>query len=225
VTQVACNLGLQEACSGAWLVRDRTEKPLPATVTSGDWRLGCGKVWMSGSPSRCGSANVNPVAAGIAATPEKSPHTSFKARIDHCAAQGKLETLQGDSRYASKTNVEKGLWLFPIEDRRDPNGNGLAGMLHGISLSGYMQLVDWSSRLIRPGKQNLSTHVPDILNRLQIDAGSWKSTLEKLIGAKKFVGTYFGNTARLEEAAAHRGIKFLKNVTGRETPLTSPHAG
>jgi hypothetical protein len=98
-------------------------------------------------------------------------------------------------------------------------------MLQGISLSGYMQLVDWSSRLIRPGKQSLSAGVPDILTRLQIDAGSWKSTLEKLIGAKRFVGTYFGSTARLEEAAAHRGIKFLRNVTGRETPLASPSAG
>jgi hypothetical protein len=98
-------------------------------------------------------------------------------------------------------------------------------MLHGISLSSYMQLVDWSSRLIRPGKVSLTAGIPDILTRLQIDGGSWKSTLEKLIGSKKFVGTYFGNSARLEQAAAHRGIKFLKNVTGRETPLTSPHAG
>jgi REP element-mobilizing transposase RayT len=173
----------------------------------------------------CAYIDLNPVAAGIAATPEKSPHTSFKARIDHCAAQGKLETLQDDSRDSSKTNVEKGLWLFPIEDRRNPNGKGLAGMLHGISLSSYMQLVDWSSRLIRPGKVSLTAGIPDILTRLQIDGGSWKSTLEKLIGSKKFVGTYFGNSARLEQAAAHRGIKFLKNVTGRETPLTSPHAG
>jgi REP element-mobilizing transposase RayT len=173
----------------------------------------------------CAYIDLNPVAAGIAATPEKSPHTSFKARVDHCADQGKLATLQGDSRYASKVNFEQGHWLFPIEDRRDPNGNGLAGMLHGISLSGYVQLVDWSSRLIRPGKVSLSAHVPDILTRLRIDAGSWKATLEKLIGATKSTGTYFGSTTRLNEAAAHRGIKYLKNVTGRETPLTSPHAG
>jgi hypothetical protein len=50
-------------------------------------------------------------------------------------------------------------------------------------------------------------------------------SVEKLIGSTKFVGTYFGNATRLGEAAAHRGIKFLKNVTGRETPLTSHYAG
>ena len=149
----------------------------------------------------------------------------MKSRIDHCEAQGQLETLRGGSPYVSKVNVEKGNWLFPIEDRRDQNGKGLAGMLRGISLSGYLQLIDWSSRLIRPGKANLSAAVPDILTRLQIDAGSWQATLEKLIRTTKSVGTYFGSTSRLNEAAVHRGIKYLKNVTGRETPLTAPHAG
>jgi len=98
-------------------------------------------------------------------------------------------------------------------------------MLHNISLSGYLQLIDWSSRLIRPGKVNVSANVPDILTRLQINADSWKATLEKLITTTKYVGTYFGSTTQLNEAAAHRGINYLKNVTGRETPLTSNHAG
>ncbi|MDB5384816.1 MAG: hypothetical protein JWM11_462 [Planctomycetaceae bacterium] len=90
-----------------------------------------------------------------------------------------METLLGGSPYASRSNLEKGHWLFPIEDRRDPQGNGLAGILHGISLTGYLQLLDWSSRLIRPGKITVPDAVPNILTRLQIDAGSWKSTLEK----------------------------------------------
>lgn len=173
----------------------------------------------------CAYIDLNPVAAGIAATPEKSPHTSIKSRIDHCEAAGKLDTLRGGTPYASKLNVEQGHWLLPIEDRRDPNGNGLAGMLHGISLSGYLQLIDWSSRLLRPGKVNLSATIPDILTRLQIDPDSWQATLEKLIRTTKYVGTYFGSTTRLNEAAIRRGTKYLKNVTGRDTPLTVPHAG
>ena len=97
-------------------------------------------------------------------------------------------------------------------------------MLRGVSLAGYLQLIDWSSRLIRSGKVNLSTDVPHILTRLQINAESWQATLEKLIKTTKFVGTYFGSVTRLNETATQRGIKYLKNVTGRETPLTSPHA-
>ncbi|MDB5388891.1 MAG: hypothetical protein JWM11_4537 [Planctomycetaceae bacterium] len=135
-----------------------------------------------------------------------------------------METLLGGSPYASRSNIEKGHWLFPSEDRRDPQGNGLAGILHGISLTGYLQLLDWSSRLIRPGKQSLSASVPDILTRLQIDAEGWKATLEKLVGGAKRVGTYFGGAHGLNEVAAQRGTKFLKNIVGRESPLTAPSA-
>jgi len=164
------------------------------------------------------------VATGKAATPDNSPHTSFTVRLDYCEAQGKLKSLQGHSNSASKGNVERGLWLFPIEDRRNSKGKGLAGMMPGISISDYLQLVDWSSRLIGPGTVSLTTDVPDVLTRLQIDPGSWKATLEKLIGSTKSVGTYFGSTTSLNEAAALRGMKSLKNVTGRQTPLTLPDA-
>jgi hypothetical protein len=162
---------------------------------------------------------LNPVAAGVAATPEKSPHTSVKSRVDHSvehrAAQGKLETLQKNSPYFSKVNCERGDWLFPTEDCRDPNGVGLAGMLQGISLTDYLQLIDWSSRLIRPGKVNLPQSVPSILSRLQTDATTWHATLEKLLGPNQQIGTYFGNSSRLNEVAAQRGTKYLKNLTGR----------
>ena len=87
----------------------------------------------------CAHIDLNPVAAGIALTPETSPHTSIKSRVHHCKAQGKLDALHGGSPYASKVNVEKGHWLLPIEDRRDQNGNGPSGMMHNISLSGYLQ--------------------------------------------------------------------------------------
>ena len=113
--------------------------------------------------------------------------------MDHVAAQGKSETLRDGSRYGSKGNVEKGHWLFPIEDRRDQNDKGLAGLILSVSLFGYLQLVDWSSRLIRPGTVSLPDPVPDILTRLQIDSVDWKITLEKLVGSAKTIGSYFGN--------------------------------
>ncbi|MDB5391924.1 MAG: transposase [Planctomycetaceae bacterium] len=143
---------------------------------------------------------------------------------DHCAEQGRLDALLGGPSFGAKTDVEQGHWLLPIEDRRNPNGQGLAGMLPGISLTDYLQLVDWSSRLIRPGKQSLSASVPDILTRLQIDADGWRATLEKLVGGAKRIGTYFGGAHRLNEVAAQRGTKFLKNIVGRESPLTAPSA-
>ncbi|MES2792362.1 MAG: transposase [Planctomycetota bacterium] len=169
--------------------------------------------------------DLNPVAAGIAATPEKSPHTSAKARIEHCASQGTLEKLREGSPYVSKGQFEKDHWLFPIEDKRDPNGEGVAGMLHGISLTGYLQLLDWSSRLARPGKTHVSAVAPPLLARLQIEPGTWQATLEKLFRSAKKVGCYFGSTQRLDELAATQGRRFLKNVTGRSLALSSPNAG
>ncbi len=172
----------------------------------------------------CAYIDLNPVAAGIAAIPEKSPHTSLKARVEHCAAQGKLDKLREGSPYFSKVHLEKDHWLFPIEDKRDPNGNGLAGMLHGISLTGYLQLVDSTSRLVRPGKGHVSWDTPAILSRLGIDAQGWKATLQQLSQQAKRVGCYFGNATRLNEVAAQQGRRFVKNVTGRNTTLTAPHA-
>ncbi|MDB5338527.1 MAG: hypothetical protein JWN70_4146 [Planctomycetaceae bacterium] len=173
----------------------------------------------------CAYIDLNPVAAGVAATPEKSPHTSLKSRVDHCATTGKLEKLREGSAYVSRVQFEKDHWLFPIEDKRDPNGIGIAGMLHGISLTGYLQLVDWSSRLVRPNKARVDAEAPALLARLRIDARGWQATLEKLVRSTKKVGTYFGGVNRLNEVAAQRGRQFLKNVTGRDVEMTPSRTG
>ncbi len=172
----------------------------------------------------CAYIDLNPVAAGLAATPEKSPHTSLKSRVEHCAAEGKLDKLREGSPYVSKVQLEKGHWLFPIEDKRDAQGTGLVGMLKGISLTGYLQLVEWSSRLVRPGKSRVATEAPAILARLKIEATGWQATLEKLVRSTKKVGSYFGSSSRLNEVAARNGRSFLKNLTGRDTELTTPNA-
>jgi REP element-mobilizing transposase RayT len=172
----------------------------------------------------CAYIDLNPVAAGIAATPEKSPHTSVKARVERCVVQGQLDRLREGSPYVSKMQLEKGHWLFPIEDKRDSNGHGLAGMLHGISLTGYLQLLDWSSRLVRPGKAHVAAGAPPLLSRLQIDAASWQATLEKLFSGTKKVGSYFGTSQRLADLAEQQGRRFLKNLTGRQVALSTPSA-
>ena len=58
-------------------------------------------------------------------------------------------------------NIEQGHWLVPIEDRRSPTNAVPAstreGMLESLSLESYLLLVDYTSRLFRTGKANLST--------------------------------------------------------------------
>jgi len=66
---------------------------------------------------------LNPVAAGVAATPEASEHTSIKARVDHVVSNGRAEDLQAaelGSVAAVRVSggLEDELWLVPVEDRR-----------------------------------------------------------------------------------------------------------
>ena len=44
--------------------------------------------------SVCAYIDLNPVAAGVAATPEASEHTSIKAREDHVVSNGRAEDLK-----------------------------------------------------------------------------------------------------------------------------------
>ena len=46
----------------------------------------------------CAYIDLNPVAAGIAETPEASPHTSVSTRVDHVKAQGRTEDLQAAAK-------------------------------------------------------------------------------------------------------------------------------
>ena len=166
--------------------------------------------------------DLNPVAAGLAATPETSPHTSIKSRIDQCAANGTLEVVQQGNRYSLPENVEQGSWMLPIEQK---HGSDTRGMLPGLSLTGYLEVLDWSSRALRPGKAHVAEEAPPILDRLKIGECAWLATLQRLFGPVKTSGSHFGTTSSLTDAASAKGRKFLKNVTGRDLAAASDTSG
>ena len=73
--------------------------------------------------SVCAYIDLNPVAAGIVALPEESPHTSIKERVEHVKATGRIadvsEIRNGSvAATAVSDGLERDLWLIPIEDRR-----------------------------------------------------------------------------------------------------------
>ena len=77
----------------------------------------------------CVYIDLNPLAAGIATTPEASPHTSLRQRVRHAKAKGKLAELKAaaaGSVAGSRTagEVEEDLWLCPLDDRRRQGGSG-----------------------------------------------------------------------------------------------------
>jgi hypothetical protein len=166
----------------------------------------------------CAYIDLNPVAAGIAATPEASPHTSVHARVEHCREQGRLDDLQAarDGSVAAPQAAEglDGHWLCPLNDERGRDASR-AGPLEGMSLGRYLQLVDWTSRLVRQRKARVSEQVGSILERLGTSAEVWQATLQKLFSRSRALGVAFTfHRARLQEAAARRGCHHLANLNG-----------
>ena len=103
--------------------------------------------------------DLNPVAAQVATTPEKSDYTSIKQRLGHVEAQGataRLEAAKDGSVAGSHAaaGLKDSLWLCPIEDRRGLDSTR-EGMMQGFSLGSYVQLVDYARRLFRQGKASI----------------------------------------------------------------------
>jgi REP element-mobilizing transposase RayT len=169
----------------------------------------------------CAYIDLNPVAAGIAATPETSKHTSLRQRVKHARDAGKLDSLKAAARGSmagSKAagRLEDSHWLCPLEDGRR-KGSAREGMLEGFSLGSYLLLVDYTSRLWREGKARVSPELAGIFDRLGTSSEYWDFRLKKLLGTRRLLGSHFASSRdRLRDLAASKGLHHLDNVV----PLT-----
>ena len=113
--------------------------------------------------------DLNPIRAGMAATPEESDYTSIKQRIKHFAQFA--QTSSTDSKAPSQPTD-----LFPfVGNPRQPMPVGLT-----YALTDYLELVDWTGRQIRDDKRgSIDKEQSPILNRLNISASpSWPAILK-----------------------------------------------
>jgi REP element-mobilizing transposase RayT len=169
----------------------------------------------------CAYIDLNPVAAGIAATPESSEHTSVKARVDHVGQQGRLADLQAakqGSVLGSKASkkLEEGLWLIPIEDRRQLDSKR-EGMLAGFTLGNYLMLVEHTGRLLRDGKASISGELADIFERLGSSADSWQLHMQRLRG-ERLLGRFIAGSRELLRSTAQRlGMSRLANLSAAQS--------
>jgi len=103
--------------------------------------------------------DLNPIRAMLAQSPETSAHTSIKRRIEHARATQRSNHLDQQSN-----------GLLPFA------GNPRNAMPKGLPfcLNDYLELVDWSGRIMREDKKGqIPAHLPDILQRLKLDSRHW----------------------------------------------------
>jgi len=131
--------------------------------------------------------DLNPIRAIMAKTPEQSDHTSIQQRIRHLLNTDKSE---------QETNR-----LFQFAG--NPRNNMPAGI--PFCTKDYLELVDWSGRIIRQDKKGaIPENLPPILVRLNMDARHW------LYLTKNFEKP-FGNLVGTANQVRHACEKMGKN--------------
>ncbi len=163
----------------------------------------------------CAYIDLNPVAAGIAETREKSEHTSIAQRVSHVRSKGKLDCLKAarsGSVAGSKAagNVEQDHWLVPIEDRRSGSKaktkSSREGMLETFSLGSYLLLVDFTGRLFRNNKARMSAGVKEVFERLGTSGDYWFDRMKKMLSSRDLRGSFFASQDEtIRMVAANRG--------------------
>ena len=128
--------------------------------------------------------DLNPVRANMAATPEESDYTSIKERI-HPSFDLKA-ALEEHIDDQNLLHFDIGLRpLAPFKDecgadndanrtRTDHNSNNDISASIPFLFKDYLELVDYTGRIIRPDKRGaISATLPPILQRLAIDSKRW----------------------------------------------------
>ena len=123
---------------------------------------------------------LNPIRAGIAATPETSDFTSAKERIEDRATAAEVSTA--DAQDHRIEHGEKAGWLAPIpleakrkkvREKQTSRRAGNKGCLP-MSPGDYLKLLDWTGRQFRSDKRGAIPAVcAPILDRLDCSAETW----------------------------------------------------
>jgi hypothetical protein len=165
-------------------------------------------------------ADLNPVRAALAETPEMSLYTGAKDRIDDLAARvdqysSHLWECEGIGRQSG--------WLSPIEiDQHqdlpgpDADTTGRRASNNGflsISLTDYLELLDWTGRSLSTDKRGaIPEHLAPILTRLNLDTDRFCKVVSRF--GKLFMRAA-GTAEHLADEARRRGVRWLQGPGGR----------
>ena len=177
--------------------------------------------------------DLNPIRAGVAATPETSRFTSAYERIQanqqELAAAGetaKPASAAKATRPKQPTPDARDGWLSPIEQARDvelpkrrsPRRRASNAGFLPLSLAEYVRLLDWTGRQIRQDKRGaIPAELQPILKRLHVVSEAW---VEQVRNFGRWFRRAVGRTDTLQAAAAQRGRRWLHGISHSRTAFT-----
>ncbi len=131
--------------------------------------------------------DLNPIRAGMADGVEASEHTSAARRTAE---------IRGDANTAS--------------DKLQPVRSGVRGVPLSISAGAYLELIDWTAHLVRPGKCHLGTPAaPSVLSRLGLRERQWQF---QVLGIESRYFRAIGGAEALMAKAEAMGQCWLKGL-------------
>ncbi len=162
--------------------------------------------------------DLNPIRAALAEDLESSQFTGAKDRIDDLRDR-KNRTRMSNHEWERSRHCDCSGWMSPIEIREttdliarnsrvSPRRASDKGFLP-LSLTGYLELLDWTGREIRRGKRGaIPDHLAPILDRLGLDRNGWCDLVVKF-------GKYFkravGTVEHIRDEAVQRGQRWLQS--------------
>jgi REP element-mobilizing transposase RayT len=143
--------------------------------------------------------DLNPVRAGIAATPEDSEFTSIYQRIREMREAPSSENESEPQPQIPLMPFQAGHTGVPVLPYR---------------FQDYLLLVDWTGRVIREDKRGaIDSRLPSIIQRLNIDADAWQLAMRPR-------GNVFGRAmGRLDHLRLHAktlGQSWIKGLRAAE---------
>lgn len=146
--------------------------------------------------------DLNPVRAGVAATPEESEFTSIYARVQqHTSYLRARRTVPEHTRHRGRFNAPP---LLAFRDEGTEQRPSLP-----MRFEDYLQLVDWTGRMARSDKSAIDSKLPTILTRLRIDPDAWRATMRQ--GGNPF-GRALGRVEQLRAHARRLGQAWVRGL-------------
>jgi hypothetical protein len=145
--------------------------------------------------------DLNPIRAGIAETPESSEYTSVQRRIKDLK-----RSVESDTSTAGDVSPSPDAALLPFA------GHPRQDMPKGLpfKLGDYLDLVEWSGRIIRDDKRGyISAKTPALLTRLQIDPEAWR---QLSTGFEREFSQLIGREASVQHACDLLGRHWAKGA-------------